>query len=207
MNQPTKIVMDLPNWKKIIEQARVGNTLRELNGSFGTNSGLRNDERFGKSLNEAILNLNSITLQVKFDYGNRSSHIVFWPNGATVYAFTKKHLHLLMQEYGSDFQLLTHNLHGGARHLFFYSANAKILISTTKSGSEPFGPMNVTRETAGILEYMRKRRSNLYRRWKHNFVDSDRFIDVNRTVSYTVVPVAQVKKLLGEGVTQLPIGI
>jgi hypothetical protein len=110
-----------------------------------------------------------------------------------------------MQEYGTDFQLLTHNLHTGTKHLFLYSASAKILISTTKSGSEPFGPMQVTRETAGILEYLRKRRSILYRRWKYNFLDPDRFIDVNRTVSYTVIPVAQVKRLLGEGITQLPI--
>ena len=197
--------MNLHEWKTLIERARVGNTLHELNSTFSTTCQIRIDRQFGKSLNEALLNLGKISLQVRFEYGRRSNEIVFVPLGHTVYAFTQEHLDSVLAGYASDFRLLTHNLHTGTQHLFFYSRSADIIISTTKPNSHSFGPISVTRKTSNIIEYISKRKSIVYRRWKYNFSDPDEFVDVRKTVSYVGIPFAQVKKLIGAGVSELPI--
>jgi hypothetical protein len=196
--------MDLSDWKRLIKKARIGTTLDELNSAYGTASGICDDERFGRSLNKALLELDEVNLQVRFDYGNRSSEILYIPNKETVYTFTKEHLDGLLEEYAFDFKWLTHILHAGTKHFFIYSESSRILISTCKSGGAPFGPIRLARDTSGVVEHLTEKKNLLYRSWKYSFSNPDRYIDVNTARSYTAIPISQARKLIRKGVAGIP---
>ncbi|MDP3013181.1 MAG: hypothetical protein Q8M92_02980 [Candidatus Subteraquimicrobiales bacterium] len=201
-------------WIATIDKARLGATLHELNKAFHTNSQMDFDDRFHMSLNRAYINAGAYRLQVSFDYGKCCDEIVFMSHNRAVNGhdeqknddFTKDQLEVLLLKYSNDFQCLTHTLHTGSREFFFYSEATQILVQAGDGFYRTgVGPIRISRPPKGPVERFNKMKSQKYRTFKYNFSNPDKHIDIKKTVNYTAIPITQVRQLIRNGITQIPI--